>query len=597
MVKKALPPAYRRAAEGPLDVPAIGRLFTELANRNPELYLDTLQRMNDVGREVAATYGREASISLEDLRLPTVLRKHRADLQAKVAAIVQDPDLGEADKLKALEELGTGATDKATAEVYDKLLASGNSMAGQVQSGVRGNKVMLRQMVYGDMMMTDSLGRTMPYPGLRSYAEGISPLDCWVAAKSARKGIADTQLATGKVGYFGKQLTNVAHRAVVTMDDCGTAAGLAVDGSDPDNVGSVLLRDVGQLKAGAVIREQHLPALTGQKVLVRSPLGCRAPDGVCRRCTGIREHGDFPELGEAVGINAARSIAEAITQAALGSKHTGGVVGGKRTGMHGFPEINQFLEVPKEFVGGAVLAGADGQVAKVQPAPQGGSYIFVGRHRYHAPEEREVRVKPGDRVEAGDALTEGVPNPAALAVHKGIGEGRRYFLEELRRILDRNNSGTSRRNLELLARNFVSRVRITDPKGYGGSLLGDVVEYDTLASQWKPREGAGLKTPSTAGNLYLEQPYLHYTVGTRVTPQVARALTENRIGMVLAHPEPPPFEPVVTRAQDYLREDRDWIVRLGGENLEKGLLDAAERGASSERRSTSYYPALVNIGD
>ena len=39
------------------------------------------------------------------------------------------------------------------------------------------------------------------------------------------------------------------------------------------------------------------------------------------------------------------------------------------------------------------------------------------------------------RAKAGDVLSEGVPNPAKLALHKGIGEGRRYFVQQYKKIL------------------------------------------------------------------------------------------------------------------------------------------------------------------
>jgi hypothetical protein len=368
-----------------------------------------------------------------------------------------------------------------------------------------------------------------------------------------------------------------------------------VDTEDENNIGSLLARDYGPFKAGQPITPAMLPKLP-PKVIVRSALTCRAHEGICQHCAGLREKGGFPAIGEAVGVNAARSFAEPVTQFKLKAKHVGGVATG--TGENradSYQQIKQFGQVPKEFVGGAVLTEVDGRVGRVVPAPQGGTYITVGGKQFHVPIDQQVRVKPGDVVEAGDMLSDGVPNPAEIVALKGLGEGRKYYMEQFSKLLDSANASTHRRNLEPFARAFVSRVRITDPDGLDGNFIDDVVDYDTVSSRWEPCEGAALKNVSTAHNLYLEQPYLHYTIGTRITPKVAKALKEQGINDVLTHNQPPPFEPVVMRATDFTRKDKDWMVRLGGENLKQSTLEAAQRGSVSDRKSTSYFPTLVNI--
>ena len=255
------------------------------------------------------------------------------------------------------------------------------------------------------------------------------------------------------------------------------------------------------------------------------------------------------------------------------------------------------MQVPKAFVGGAVLASADGQVAKIEQAPQGGRYVTVSGERYHVPKELDVEVKTGDRVEAGDTLSTGTPNPAEIARYKGIGAGRKYFLGKFGDILKRNKASTNRRNLELFSRSFISKVKITDPDGVEGHMMDDVVDYDDLASKWRPREGSKLKSVTSASNLYLEKPYMHYSVGTRVTPSVSKDLRKGGVTTIVTHKNPPPFEPLVVRAQDFLKHDKDWITRMAGENLKRAVVDGATRGSSSEKGSTSYYPNLASIGN
>src|SRR2546430_11753257 len=61
------------------------------------------------------------------------------------------------------------------------------------------------------------------------------------------------------------------------------------------------------------------------KILVRSPMTCEAPLGVCRLCYGMDlATGNLVEEGMAVGIIAAQSIGEPGTQLTMRTVHIGG---------------------------------------------------------------------------------------------------------------------------------------------------------------------------------------------------------------------------------------------------------------------------------
>ena len=62
------------------------------------------------------------------------------------------------------------------------------------------------------------------------------------------------------------------------------------------------------------------------KIRIRSPLTCEAPQGICTKCYGTdMSTGRFVEEGMAVGIIAAQSIGEPGTQLTMRTFHTGGV--------------------------------------------------------------------------------------------------------------------------------------------------------------------------------------------------------------------------------------------------------------------------------
>lgn len=74
-----------------------------------------------------------------------------------------------------------------------------------------------------------------------------------------------------------------------------------------------------------------------------------------------------------------------------------------------------------------------------------------------------------------------------MVEYKGLGTGRRYFVDELNRTLNNNKWGVNKRNLEQFARGFLNKVKITDPDGFKSYLPGDIVDYSDVQSLWKPR--------------------------------------------------------------------------------------------------------------
>lgn len=229
------------------------------------------------------------------------------------------------------------------------------------------------------------------------------------------------------------------------------------------------------------------------------------------------------------------------------SKHKGGV-GGKKVEdpdgpdqPTGFDSIERMFLAPSTFPGGAILSPVDGIVSAIQPAPQGGSYIMIGQEKIYSAPERTITVKAGDKIYAGDTLTNGVPNPQEVVQLKGLGEGRKYFTSKLNDLLKKQGWGTDRRNLESFTRAMISKVRITDPDGYGSYLPGEIADYNEIAASYTPREDAVETTPDKALNKYLEKPVLHYSIGTRITPEIAKTLKKYDFNSVTVSDKEPPF--------------------------------------------------------
>lgn len=593
MMERAVPEKYRDRFDV-LDEKALKKLATEIAKNDPDLYADFIGNVADVSREVVYRHGREASVGLEDLKLPKKLVDYRNTLRERVNAIIVDSSMAPEKRQEKIINMLREEITNIPKEVLKAFEGSRNGLAEQTRSGARGNPNQLMQVLFGDVLVVDAKDRPVPIAGLHSYGEGVTPLEYWASSSGARKGSVSVQFSTAQGGYLGKQLSNIGHRVVVTQKDCGTKAGIPVKGNDPDNVGSLLATPVKGHQAGEMITEDMLDELGDSTIRVRSVATCALGDGVCAHCAGVREGNTLPPIGSHVGVIGSRAMSEPITQAGLKQKHSGGVAASDDKQVSGFKEMDQFLQVPATFQGAATLSTVDGKVTSVKPAPAGGTFVYVNSEEHYVPRGTAVTAKPGDTVYAGDTLSDGIPNPAELVQYKGIGEGRRYFVDKYREILERNKASVHRRNLEIVARGFVNRVVIDKPEGYHGYIYGDVVPYDQFASDYTPRDGSKDIPIGQSINQYMEKPYLHYTIGTRITPHVIKDLKEGGISSVLVNKETPVFKPHVVRSKSLLSSDPDWMTRMGGENLKKNLLEAARMGATSTPAGTSYFPAVAD---
>ena len=591
LINEILPPELRDYNR-PISKKEIQKLLREVASKYPTQYNDITKALMDLGGEVATVYGREASISLNDLRIGPKAQTLRKSLQTQIATILDSKESDDAKNQKITKLVGDNAQTLRDMNFKEQLELR-NALAMQVNSGARGNPVQFSATNVGDLLVQDHRDNVIPIPLLNSYSEGLDPVEYWAGSYGARKGMVDLKFATPKGGFLGKQLSLAAHRLIVTEDDCGTKNGIPVDADDVDNVGAVLARDSSGVTAGSIIDMKSLKKFGKvDEIIVRSALTCQARDGVCSQCVGVREKGKLPEIGDNVGITAAQAISEPITQSAISSKHSGGVAGAGPT-AGGFDAINQLVQVPKTFKGGAAIANVDGIVNSIEKAPQGGSYIGIAGERHYVAPEFDPLVAPGDKVEAGDVISEGLANPSEIVRHKGIGAGRWHFMKVFRNTLRDSKISANRRNVELLSRGLINHARVTEEDGPNDTLPDDIVEFSTLTRGYKPRRGTQKLQSKRALGMYLEEPVLQYSIGSKITPRTAADMQKHGVTEVQAHQDVPSFEPEMVRAMDVLSYNDDWQVRLGGFHLKKNLLESVHRGRGTEEHSTSFIPSLA----
>lgn len=599
LINEALP-AELRDYDRVLNKKTTGALATELAQKHPDKYRAVMKRLHDVALDAAYTTN-GLSFGLKDIRSTLASSRARHSVGLSLRAILSDRALTPEQRKTKILQMAATAQSKLVEDVYNEAVEQDNPLVHQITGAGVGNKYSLNSIIGADMQYVDHRNEPIAIPVLNSYGKGLTPAEYFAAAFGARKGVIDTKTATADAGFYGKQLTQMAHRLLVTADDDDDEGRLATahdrgfpsDVDDPDNEGGLLSRPAGPYKRNTVLTPKILRDIKQmgiQDILVRSPIvGGPEDGGVYAKDVGYREKGRLPPTGDYVGIAAVQALSEPVSQGQLSSKHSGGV--GGANSISGFKALNALVQVPKKYPDGATHSQLDGRVQDIRPAPQGGYYVSVGGQDHYVPADRQVSVKKGDELEAGDSVSDGMPNPAEIVRHKGIGEGRRYFTQAMRQVMKNSGMSPHRRNIELLSRGIVNHVRMSDE--YGDYVPDDIVPYSMLERNWQSRTGAVTGNPGSLSGHYLEQPVLHYSIGTKIGKNVATNLQKYGIKSVQAHKEPPPFAPEMVRGMSNISNDPDWMTRMLGSYQEKGLMNSVQRGLTSDTAGSSYVPALA----
>ena len=267
--------------------------------------------------------------------------------------------------------------------------------------------------------------------------------------------------------------------------------------------------------------------------------------------------GKVVEIGEAVGVIAAQSIGEPGTQLTMRTFHTGGVAGTDITqglprveelfearipkGKAIISEIEGEVELEKTEAGlrkvkvsmrdvyettyelktkkvlpmvakgDAVAEGAElargksgkGEEILVQ-ARAAGTVLEVSDkivirtadedvREYSVPHGARIRVKDGDRVKAGDQVTEGSVSPQELLAILGREAVQSYLVEEVQRVYRGQGVDINDKHIEVIVRQMMRKVRV-ESAGDTELLPGDIVsvfEYEeanrkTLAEGGEP---------------------------------------------------------------------------------------------------------------
>ena len=555
-------------------------MLSGLARSDPHRYVQAIGDLKRVGDRVATEEG--LTIGLDDIE---------PDYKARDAMF--EPILAKVKATKDLDERSRliEAAQKPMLEITKQHPGQAGMMA---RSGARGNMVQLMRIVGTSVAASDADGKVVPWIISKSYSEGLKAPDAWVSMAEARHNTVQSNISVAAPGEISKILINNMSDQLVTVPDCGTTNGIAMEADNPHAFDRYLAHAIDGVPAGTLLTGPILSRLQGKTLVVRSPMTCEAPHGICQKCYGLNSNGNVPRLGDNVGVIAAQAMGEPLTQMALSAKHGGKASGGKQT-LSGLSGLRQITEIPQSFFNKATLSDYHGVVTDVTAAPQGGHYVYVDKHEHYVPPTLAVTVAAGDKVEAGDILSDGIPKPDEIVHYKGLGTGRAYLVDQLHNVYKNSGIDLDRRHLELLAKTDLNYVKILDKDAEQlGLMRGDIVDYNrfraAIADQTKTVSLKDAVGETLGDNV------LHYTAGVRVSPAVFTDLQRAGIKTVKIAPRIPEHEPIMKPISRTPLLHPDWLARLGHRNLKNTILEGAAFGESADLHSAHPIPAFV-IGE
>src|SRR3989338_3827127 len=396
-------------------------------------------------------------------------------LEEQVIAEWKEGLLSLPERYQKIIEIWTQAK-KDLEKVLPQSLDKNGSTYDLFTSGARGTMTSLVQMIGMKGLIQNNQGKTLEFPIIPSYHEGLSPIEYFVTTHGARKGASDTALNTAKAGYLTRRLVDVAQDVVITEEDCGTKEGKIVTRENISGIEIPLSKNIrGRILAGDLkdkngkviykkeflITKEEAYNIEGAgfaEVFVRSPLTCKTVHGLCVMCYGldlVRNH--LVEQGEAVGIIAAQAIGEPGTQLTLRTFHAGGVAGTDNT--TGLPRVEEIFErrIPKNP---AVISETDGEIIEIKAKDGKEKIIKVlsdskvdgkpNEIEYTVAFHRIPLVKAGDSVKKGELLTDGSADIAEIFKHGGKELVEKYIIREINKVYELQSASISRKHTEII---------------------------------------------------------------------------------------------------------------------------------------------------
>jgi len=400
------------------------------------------------------------------------------------------------EKKRYSNKLWINVTEKLADKTWHSLGEENPVMMAIKSGGPRASREQLKQLSAIKGLVVDPLGKIIEVPTKSNYRQGLSIFEYVISARGARKGLTDSALKTADAGYLTRRLVDVAHDVIIKEENCSTQNGLVVKTLEERGEkfkerikGRFLAKDVYStskqliVHAGELVDEEKIVLFEKnkvEKIVVRSPLYCKARYGICQKCYGVDlSTNKVVEIGVPVGVMAAQSIGEPGTQLTMRVRHFGGIVIADVT--QGLPRVEELFETRTPKVVSPIVE-FDGRAEIKEDTDKELYYIKIKTTSKENPREQEfiipmsqkLKIKDDQLVTVGMALSEGYLNVHDILAIKGLREAQLYLLNEVQKVYESQGIPIHDKHFETIIRKMSDKIIIED-EGDTPFIKGEVV--------------------------------------------------------------------------------------------------------------------------
>lgn len=566
----------------PLDKNKVGDLVTMLLRDGGPEATDHINNLAKIffnkATEIGSTTPLSDYINDSDERQAII-----QEFDHKVRQVMQSND-HKSVKNDKLAVLATDYGKKIEKQNLDYLLSKGSTAAKMAKTKARGNPTQLATGTSTPLMSSNVKGELIPVVIKRSFAEGMRPAEHIALSYMGRSSTVSAQMSTSLPGALFKRLSPTMFHEVVTIPNCYTRNGIMITVEDKKSLVGRYEADTDKLITETYLRDKISEGV--KSIKAKSPSTCEAKDGICQHCFGLMANGKLPEIGTNVGVIAAQSVSEKLTQSMLSTKHKTTV--GERRG-NSYEQAANILNNPdKNFKDEATISNLNGVVSDIKKSALGDSIVYVNEVGHFVPRQQNVLVEKGTQVRAGDKLSTGTINPRKLVSLRGIGAGREYMAKELREIYSGDGKiykpdSLDPRHFEIIAKNLLKYVEVVDP-GHTGLLPGDKVDVNTIR-KYLDKGVKELPVDQAEGSV-LARGVSSLVPGTLLDTNHIQDLKDQGFTKVHITPSGLKVRPIVPGLQTAKMLDKNWISKLSFSKLRDSLKDSAATMAQTDIHST-----------
>lgn len=579
LVSNALP-ADVPIPEGGINKASIKSFLKTLSKKGPDEFKESMDKLSKLASEFNITSA--ISIGLNDLEPDYSARdKFLKGVKSKLDRAKNDDEKisiiqNEVPKFhKTVKNYMERNPDNALSQL---MVANGKPSFDQ-----------FKQLISTPFAVSDTDGKAIPIITTKSFAEGLPVSEYWTTTYGSRSGMIQKRLETAEPGYFAKQVLSVTLDNVISTEDCGTRKGVETSMENKNDV-------VGRYEAGTnrLIDDSVYTSLLkeGRKFIkLRSPLKCQAREGTCSKCYGLRENGQNARIGDNVGALAGQFFTEPTTQGAMKAFHTGAVLGAGAQVSGGLERLKQLTLVPDYLKDKATLSATSGKVDSIHDNPAGGKNIFINGKKHLVGVRNVLKVKEGDEVAKGDALTDGPIKPQELLKLKGIGATQKYLVDSMKETFSGMGVELNRKLIETVVKSTTDLTTITDPGEHPFYNVGDKVNLSEVNS-WNSATQNTLHIDD-ALDAELATGVGPYKAGTKLDRDKVNALKSLGHKEVIAKSAPVKHSPSIIGVNLLARSGKDWLAKLNTNYIQQNIIKGVQTGDVTEE--SSYNPTAPYV--